>query len=183
MTNRLSHISTRKGDDGTTGLADGTRLAKDHLRIEALGCIDELNSLIGLTIAQSAPSPPPPELAAAQHKLFELGAELAVPGAERVQSGDVERLEAALKHHNAGLPPLKEFILPGGNLAAAHCHLARTVCRRAERRLVQLGHQEKINPQALRWLNRLSDLLFVLARVLARRDGGQEVYWQPQSAP
>jgi cob(I)alamin adenosyltransferase len=182
MTDRLTRIYTRAGDDGTTGLADGSRLSKAHLRIEMLGCVDELNSLIGVVIAH-ARSDAPQELEGIQHKLFDLGAELAVPGAVRVQAEDVARLEEALDHHNADLPHLDEFVLPGGNLAAAHCHLARSVCRRAERRLIQLAHNEQLNPQTLRYINRLSDLLFVLARVLARRNGGKETYWQPATPP
>jgi cob(I)alamin adenosyltransferase len=181
MTDRLTRIYTRRGDDGTTRLADGSQLPKDHPRVEALGCLDELSSLIGIVIAHTG-SAAPPELTEVQHRLFELGAELAVPGAVRIRAQDITRVEAALDRHNANLPSLKEFILPGGDLAAAHCHLARSVCRRTERRLVKLGHIEQLNPETLRFLNRLSDLLFVLARVLARRDGGKEVYWQPETA-
>jgi cob(I)alamin adenosyltransferase len=179
MTDRLTRIYTRRGDDGTTGLADGGRLSKDSRRIEALGCLDELNSLIGVVIAHAGSSAPV-ELVEVQHQLFEVGAELAAPGAKRLQAGDVGSLEQALDHHNGRLPPLREFILPGGDLATAHCHLARSVCRRAERRLVELGRSEALNPETLRYINRLSDLLFVLARVLARRDDGREVYWQPK---
>jgi cob(I)alamin adenosyltransferase len=179
MTDRLTRIYTRRGDDGTTGLADGSRLPKDSRRIEALGSLDELNSLIGLVIAHAGPAAPA-ELTAVQHQLFEVGAELASPDAERLRSEDVVSLEQALDHHNGHLPPLREFILPGGDLATAQCHLARSVCRRAERRLVELGRSEALNPETLRYINRLSDLLFVLARVLARRDGGREIYWQPK---
>jgi cob(I)alamin adenosyltransferase len=179
MTNRLTRIYTRRGDDGTTGLADGSRLPKDHVRIEMLGCLDELNSLIGIVIAHAGQAGPA-ELAVIQHQIFEVGAELAVPASVRIRGEEVVWLEAALDRHNAALPPLEEFILPGGDMATAHCHLARTACRRAERRLVELGRTEQINPETLRYLNRLSDLLFVLARVLARRDGGSEVYWKPQ---
>lgn len=179
MTDRLTRIYTRRGDDGTTGLADGGRLSKDSRRIEALGCLDELNSLLGVVIAHAGPAAPV-ELVEVQHQLFEVGAELAAPGAKRLQAGDVGSLEQALDHHNGRLPPLREFILPGGDLATAHCHLARSVCRRAERRLVELGRSEALNPETLRYINRLSDLLFVLARVLARRDDGREVYWQPK---
>jgi len=179
MTDRLTRIYTRRGDDGTTGLADGSRLFKDSGRIEAIGCLDELNSLIGIVMAHAGPAGPA-ELTGVQHQLFELGAELATPGAERLRAADVASLEQALDRHNRHLPPLREFILPGGDLATAHCHLARSVCRRAERRLVELGRGEALNPETLRYINRLSDLLFVLARVLARRDDGREVYWQPK---
>ena len=178
MSLRLTRITTRTGDDGTTGLADGTRLPKDSLRIEVLGCLDELNSHLGLVALHAGPAVPE-EITGAQHRLFELGAEMALPGQERVRARDVVALERALETGNAELPPLREFVLPGGNAAAAHCHLARAVCRRTERRLVQLARAEGVNPQSLRYLNRLSDLLFVLARVLARRDGGREVLWQP----
>ncbi|MEA3275859.1 MAG: cob(I)yrinic acid a,c-diamide adenosyltransferase [Pseudomonadota bacterium] len=178
MSDRLTRIYTRRGDDGTTGLADGTRLPKDHLRIEVLGCLDELSSQIGL-VAAHVGREGLKELPRIQNELFELGAELAVPGSERVRQTDVGRLEQVLDAYNADLPPLKEFILPGGGTAAAHCHLARAVCRRTERRLVQLSRTEAVNPQTLRYVNRLSDLLFVLARVLSRRNGGHEVFWQP----
>ncbi|MCU0836561.1 MAG: cob(I)yrinic acid a,c-diamide adenosyltransferase [Chromatiaceae bacterium] len=180
MSHRLTRITTRTGDDGTTGLADGTRLPKDALRIEALGALDELNSQLGL-VALYAAADPPAEITQAQHRLFELGAELALPGQVRIQPGDVTAMEQAIAARNAELPPLREFILPGGNAAAAHCHLARAVCRRAERRLVQLARSEGLNPESLRYLNRLSDLLFVLARVLARHHGGSEVFWQPDA--
>jgi len=178
MADRLTRIYTRSGDDGTTGLADGTRVPKDHLRIEVIGCVDELNSVLGLVAAQAGPVVPA-EISRIQNGLFDLGSELAVPGSDRIRPGDVDWLEKALDEHNATLPPLKEFILPGGGSAACACHLARAVCRRTERRLVQLGRAERVNGQSLRYLNRLSDLLFVLARVLARRDGAGEVFWQP----
>ncbi len=178
MGNRLTKIYTRTGDGGSTGLADGSRVPKDHPRIEVLGCLDELNSIIGLILVQAEPDPPP-QLARIQNRLFDLGAELATPGAERTQSEDVAYLEAALDGYNADLPPLREFILPGGGSAATFCHLARALCRRTERRLVALNRAEPLNPETLRYINRLSDLLFVLARVLARRDGGSEVFWQP----
>jgi cob(I)alamin adenosyltransferase len=178
MGKRLTKIYTRTGDDGTTGLADGSRVPKDHRRIEVLGCLDELNSIVGLIIAQSEPDVPP-QLAHVQNRLFDLGAELATPGAERTRAEDVTYLETALDGYNKDLPPLREFILPGGGSAATFCHLARALCRRTERRLVTLARDEQLNPQTLRYVNRLSDLLFVLARVLARRDGGSEVYWHP----
>lgn len=178
MGNRLTKIYTRTGDDGSTGLADGSRVPKDHRRIEVLGCLDELNSIVGLIRVRTEPDTPP-ELARIQNRLFELGAELATPGAQRTQAEDVAYLETALDAYNADLPPLKEFILPGGGSAATFCHLARALCRRTERRLVTLNREESLNPQTLGYINRLSDLLFVLARVLARRDGGGEVFWQP----
>jgi cob(I)alamin adenosyltransferase len=178
MGKRLTKIYTRTGDDGTTGLADGNRVPKDHRRIEVLGCLDELNSVIGLVMAQAEPDVPP-QLATIQNRIFDLGAELATPGADRTRAEDVSYLETALDSYNADLPPLREFILPGGGIAATICHLARALCRRTERRLASLSREEQINPQTLRYINRLSDLLFVLARVLARRDGGSEVFWQP----
>lgn len=179
MGNRLTKIYTRTGDKGTTGLADGSRVPKDHRRIEVLGCLDELNSLIGLVMVQAEPDTPP-QLERVQNRLFDLGAELAIPGAERIMAEDVAFLETALDDYNADLPPLQEFILPGGGGAATFCHLARALCRRTERRLVTLARDEDLNPQTLQYINRLSDLLFVLARVLARRDSGSEVYWQPK---
>jgi cob(I)alamin adenosyltransferase len=182
MSNRLTSIYTRKGDDGTTGLADGTRLPKDHLRIEVLGGVDELNSQLGLA-APHADGEPREQIRVIQNRLFDLGAELAIPGARRLSERDVAWLEQRLDAHNAALPPLREFILPGGGLASAHCHLARAVCRRCERHLVCLAREEAINTSALHYLNRLSDLLFVLARVLARQTGGDEVFWEPGEAP
>lgn len=186
MTNRLTRIYTRTGDDGTTGLADGTRLPKDHIRIEVLGCLDELNSQLGLVMVQAGVEQMNDlvaELALIQNRLFDMGAELAVPGTERIDADDAGRIEAMLDAHNGTLPPLKDFVLPGGGLAASHCHLARAVCRRAERRLVQFSSEERINPHTLHYINRLSDLLFVIARVLARRHGGTEILWQPGSNP
>jgi len=178
MGDRLTRIYTRTGDEGSTGLASGTRLPKDHPRIEALGCIDELNSLIGLTLAQNAWEIAQ-ILAPVQHQLFELGAELAQPGAIRILPRHVTGLEASIDAWNARLPPLREFVLPGGNPAAASCHLARAVCRRAERRLVGLATIEPCNHESLRYLNRLSDFLFAAARVLARTTGS-ETLWQPE---
>jgi cob(I)alamin adenosyltransferase len=180
MGNRLTKIYTRTGDKGSTGLADGKRVPKDHRRIEVLGCLDELNSLIGLVMAQAEPDTPP-ELALIQNRLFDLGAELAIPGAERILAEDVAMLEAALDGYNADLPPLREFILPGGGKAATFCHLARALCRRTERRLVTLAREEELNSQTLQYINRLSDLLFVLARVLTRHNNGREVFWQPRA--
>jgi cob(I)alamin adenosyltransferase len=179
MGNRLSRIYTRTGDDGTTGLGDGSRVAKDDARVEAYGTVDEANSAIGVVLAQ--PSIPPAvreSLTAAQHDLFELGGELCIPGHVAVRDEFIARLERELDAFNADLPRLKEFILPGGSPAAAACHLARTVVRRAERRVAALAASENVRPEALRYLNRLSDLLFVVARVLARSENGVEVLWQ-----
>ena len=177
---RLSKIYTRTGDQGTTGLGDGRRVSKDSDRIESIGTTDELNSLIGVLIAQGTPTSIEKILTGIQHRLFDLGGELAVPGYRRLTEDAVTEMEKELDRLNEGLPPLKEFILPGGSLPAATCHQARTVCRRAERRLLHLAGQEdeEVNPVALKYLNRLSDLLFVAARVLARADGGKEVLWE-----
>lgn len=176
--NRLSKITTRTGDNGTTGLAKGQRLSKSASRIEALGAVDELNSFIGLLAAE----PLPPEIAATleelQHGLFDLGAELAVPGSSVVAEGHVAGIEAATERFNAALPPLPEFILPGGDRAAAICHVARAVCRRAERSLVALGEAEPDGAKGAIFLNRASDLLFVLARVIARQSGRVETPWR-----
>src|SRR5574340_742275 len=175
---RLSKITTRTGDDGSTGLADGSRLAKDHPRIEAIGAVDELNSQLGLLLAEPLPEAVRACLAAVQHRLFDLGGELALPGRAAITAEHAGELETRLEHFNADLPPLKEFILPGGSRAAALCHVARTVCRRAERACVALARQEALSPAALQYLNRLSDLLFVLARVINRADGRAETLWQ-----
>jgi cob(I)alamin adenosyltransferase len=178
MGNRLSKIYTKTGDDGTTGLGDGTRVAKDSARVAAYGTVDELNSSIGIVLAQEIPAPIREALTQIQHDLFDLGGELCIPGMAMVHDADVERLEQTLDGFNADLPPLKDFILPGGGMAAACCHLARTVCRRAEREVVTLARSETVRPEAVRYLNRLSDLLFVLSRVLARASGHGEVLWQ-----
>ncbi|MGB5562190.1 MAG: cob(I)yrinic acid a,c-diamide adenosyltransferase [Sedimenticolaceae bacterium] len=175
---RLTRIYTRTGDDGTTGLAGGQRLPKDHVRIEAIGAVDELNSVIGLLRAHALEVATDQLLEAVQHRLFDLGGELAMPATELLNDARATELERALDRLNADLPPLSEFVLPGGNEAAARCHLARTVCRRAERALLRLSRDEPVNSASIKYLNRLSDLLFVLARVLARRDGGAEVTWQ-----
>lgn len=178
MGNRLSKIVTRTGDDGSTGLGDGQRVRKDSARIEACGSIDELNCAIGLVLApDSLPAGIADLLLEVQHELFDLGGELAIPGSAVIGPVQVQRLEAAVASLNADLPPLREFILPGGGQAAATCHLARAICRRAERRCWTLAGSDKLNAETLRYLNRLSDLLFVVARVLARRDRG-EVLWQ-----
>lgn len=179
MGNRLSKIYTRTGDDGTTGLGDGSRISKDDARVEAYGTVDEANSAIGMVLAcADIPEEVRGCLVRVQHKLFDLGGELCLPGFTAVNDEHVTRLEQQLDAFNADLPPLKDFILPGGGEAAAACHLARTICRRAERRVATLGRTEDINPAVLRYLNRLSDLLFVIARVLARHAQGQEVLWQ-----
>ena len=178
MGKRLSKIYTRTGDDGTTGLGDGSRIAKDNLRVEAYGTIDEANSCIGVVLACDAvPDDIRGLLTDVQHDLFELGGELCLPGYAAVTSAFVEKLEAELDRLNAGLPALEEFILPGGSAAAAHCHVARPVVRRAERVVTGLASNEAVRPELLMYLNRLSDLLFVVARVLARAEDGQEVLW------
>jgi cob(I)alamin adenosyltransferase len=176
--NRLSKIYTRTGDDGSTGLGDGTRVGKDSARVDAYGTVDEANSTIGLLLACELPEDIRDLLTAVQHQLFDLGGELCIPGHAAIHDADVDALERALDRHNADLPPLKDFILPGGGEAAARCHLARTIVRRAERQTVALARGEDVRPQPVRYLNRLSDLLFVLARVLARRDGHGEVLWR-----
>ena len=177
MGNRLSKIYTRTGDDGTTGLGDGSRVAKDSARVTAYGTVDEANCTIGLVQACPLPDDVRELLTRVQHQLFDLGGELCIPGHAAIHDADIERLESHLDHYNQQLPPLKEFILPGGGEAAARCHLARTVVRRAERETVALSRQEDVRPQPMRYLNRLSDLLFVLSRVLARADGQGEVLW------
>jgi cob(I)alamin adenosyltransferase len=177
--NRLSKIYTRTGDDGSTGLGDGSRVAKDSLRVSAYGTVDELNSTIGMVLASDGVGDDVREtLTQVQHDLFDLGGELCIPGMAMVHDPDIERLEQVLDGFNDPLPPLKDFILPGGGMAASCCHLARTVCRRAEREVIALGRAEEVRPQAQRYLNRLSDLLFVISRVLARASGHGEVLWQ-----
>ena len=178
MGNRLSKIYTRTGDDGSTGLGDGSRIGKDSARVNAYGTVDEANSCIGLVLASDIPAEVAAVLTPVQHQLFDLGGELCIPGHAAIFDEDIEALEAQLDAFNADLPALKEFILPGGGEAAARCHIARTVVRRAERETVSLGREEEIRPQPVRYLNRLSDLLFVLARVLARASGHGEVLWQ-----
>ena len=180
MGHRLSKIVTRTGDAGTTGLGDGSRTGKDSARIDAIGEIDELNSSIGVLRAERLPADIDQCLSEVQHDLFDLGGELSVPGYSAVTDEHVARLEAAVDRFNEGLPPLKEFILPGGKRSAALAHVSRTVCRRAERALVALGAAEPVSEVSRRYLNRLSDLLFVLARVLNRVDGGADVLWQRQ---
>jgi cob(I)alamin adenosyltransferase len=177
--NRLSKIYTRTGDDGTTGLGDGSRVRKDGVRVEAYGTVDELNSALGVLLAiPGLPAAVGTCLTEVQHELFDLGGELCLPGRSVITSAQVSGLESALDRFNEALPPLKEFILPGGGPAAAACHLARTIARRAERRVWTLAGTETVNPETTRYLNRLSDLLFVLARVLARHESGAEVLWR-----
>jgi cob(I)alamin adenosyltransferase len=178
MGNRLSKIYTRTGDDGSTGLGDGTRVPKDGARVEAYGTVDELNSSIGLLLAEHLPQDVDDSLTRIQHELFDLGSELCVPGYTAITADHIIWLEQTLDRFNADLPPLKEFILPGGSRAAAICHLARTICRRTERRTLTLHRASPVNSEVLRYLNRLSDLLFVLARVIARQDSGSEVLWK-----
>jgi len=178
MGKRLSKIYTRTGDDGTTGLGDGSRVAKNSMRVDAYGTVDEANSAIGVVLAcDSVPQGIRKTLTDVQHDLFELGGELCIPGHSAVKDEFIERLEKELDALNEDLPALKEFILPGGGQAAAACHLARTVVRRAERITITLASGEDVRPEAIRYLNRLSDLLFVVARVLARAETGQEVLW------
>jgi len=181
MGNRLSKIYTRTGDDGTTGLGDGSRTAKDSLRVEAYGTVDELNSIVGVVVAELNGIDGLDELASllldVQHHLFDLGGELCIPESEMITDDHIDRVEKQLDGLNDSLPVLKEFILPGGSSAAAHAHLARTVCRRAERRVIALARHEPVNEPAIRYLNRLSDLLFVLARTAARASGAGEVFW------
>lgn len=181
MGHRLSRITTRTGDDGTTGLGDGSRLPKHAPRIAALGDIDELNSTLGLLLAEPLlPAEFRALLTRIQHELFELGGEVSIPGHTRMTDAMALQLEQDLEALNAPLPPLREFILPGGSPPAALCHLARAVCRRAERSLVALAGGEAVSPAALRYLNRLSDLLFVLARAINRQLGQPDVLWQPR---
>lgn len=182
MGNRLSKIYTKTGDKGTTGLGDGSRVGKDHSRVEAYGTVDELNSTIGLLLTEEMPEKIQTWLTHIQHQLFDLGSELCVPSYQVIEEVEVKALEQQIEEMNSNLPYLKEFILPGGSRAAAVCHMARSICRRTERRVVTLMSQdEAVNEAGLRYLNRLSDWLFVAARVLARENGGQEVLWQPKA--
>lgn len=178
MGNRLSKIYTRTGDDGSTGLGDGARVSKDSARVTAYGTVDEANSAIGIVLACEIPESIRNVLVAVQHQLFDLGGELCIPGHAAIFDADIQALEDTLDRFNADLPPLKDFILPGGGMAAAQAHLARTICRRAEREVVTLSHHDAVRPEAIRYLNRLSDLLFVLCRVLARESGHGEVLWR-----
>lgn len=178
MGNRLSKIATRTGDDGSTGLGDGSRIHKDHLRVNAMGDVDELNSQIGVLLCEDLPASVRQELISIQHDLFDLGGELCIPGYSMITEAHVERLDAWLEKYNPQLPPLQEFILPGGARAASIAHVCRTVCRRAERSIVGLGQAEPVHDYPRQYLNRLSDLLFVLARILNRHAGGTDVLWE-----
>jgi len=181
MGNRLSRLYTRTGDKGTTGLGDGSRVPKSGPRIEAIGDIDELNSALGVVLAQTLPGDLRARLTPLQHRLFDAGGEISMPGTSLILAEDVEGLEEALDDLNQRVPPLREFIMPGGGSpAAAHCHMARAICRRAERTVVALNDAEPVNVQTMRFLNRLSDLLFVTARLLARAENGEEILWEPR---
>ena len=184
MSNRLSQIATRTGDDGTTGLGDGSRVPKDHLRVQAMGDVDELNSHLGVLLAEPLPDDLRELLVVIQHELFNLGGELSIPGYELLKMDAVLHLDRALEHHNASLPRLKEFILPAGTRSAAIAHVGRTVARRAERAVVALAAADAVRAAPRQYLNRLSDLLFVLARVLNRANldglGGDDVYWRSE---
>ena len=183
MGNRLSKIYTRTGDDGTTGLGDGSRVPKDSLRVEAYGGVDELNSALGVALTKELPTEVRDALTVVQHELFDLGGELCIPGRKVIRDIQVVQLEQALDALNAKLAPLKEFVLPGGSESAALLHFARTVCRRAERATVRLAREESINPVSLRYLNRLSDLLFVAARYVNSMAGIPDVLWRPSATP
>ena len=184
MSNRLTQIATRTGDDGTTGLGDGTRVPKDHLRVAAMGDVDELNSGLGVLLAEPLPADVRELLGVIQHELFNLGGELSIPGYTLLKPEAVLRLDQALAHYNAQLPRLKEFILPAGTRSAALAHVSRTVARRAERALISLSAHETVHAPPRQYLNRLSDLMFVLARVLNRANldglGGDDVYWHSE---
>ena len=181
MGNRLTQIATRTGDDGTTGLGDGSRVAKDHLRVQALGDVDELNSTLGVLLAEPLPDAVRELLVSIQHEQFNLGGELSIPGSELLAADAVAALDRALATHNATLPPLKEFILPAGTRSAALAHVSRTVARRAERAVVAVSAADGLRAAPRQYLNRLSDLLFVLARVLNRAgSGGDDVYWRSE---
>ncbi len=182
MAHRLTQITTRTGDDGSTGLGDGSRVSKDSLRVHAMGDVDELNSQLGVLLAEPLPADVRTLLVVVQHELFNLGGELSIPGYTLLKPEAVVVLDQALADHNEQLPRLQEFILPAGTRSAALAHVARTIARRAERTVVALSLVEKVRDEPLHYLNRLSDLLFVLARVLNRANldglGGDDVYWQ-----
>ncbi len=180
MGNRLTQIATRTGDAGTTGLGNNQRVSKNSLRVHAMGDVDELNSHIGLLLCEDMPADVRELLVEIQHQLFNLGGELSVPGFELLKAEAVAALDEALERHNAQLPRLQEFILPAGTRAASQAHVCRTVARRAERHVVALGQEEAINDAPRQYLNRLSDLMFVLARVLNRMHGGDDVYWKSE---
>ncbi|HYN54034.1 MAG TPA: cob(I)yrinic acid a,c-diamide adenosyltransferase [Methylotenera sp.] len=178
MGNRLSKIYTRTGDDGTTGLGDGSRINKDSLRVEAMGDVDELNSVIGMMMTEAVPDILVDTLTQIQHDLFNLGGEICIPGYVILQQSRIEHLEKSIDTLNDDLEPLKEFILPGGTKTAAYCHLARTVCRRAERKLIELHRSEAVTDISLQYLNRLSDLLFVMCRTINKEAGVSDVLWK-----
>lgn len=180
MGNRLTQIATRTGDAGTTGLGNNQRVSKNSLRVHAMGDVDELNSHIGLLLCEAMPADVRDLLVEIQHQLFNLGGELSVPGFELLKAEAVAALDEALERYNAQLPRLQEFILPAGTRAASQAHVCRTVARRAERHVVALGQEEAINDAPRQYLNRLSDLMFVLARVLNRMNGGDDVYWKSE---
>ena len=180
MANRLTQIATRTGDDGTTGLGDNRRVSKNSLRVHAMGEVDELNSHIGVLLVEDMPEALRELLIEVQHQLFNLGGELSIPGFELLKAEAVLALDQALAHHNEALPKLQEFILPAGSRAASLAHVCRTVARRAERAVVALGNEEALKDAPRQYLNRLSDLMFVLARVLNRQDGGDDVYWKSE---
>ena len=181
MGHRLSRIYTRTGDDGTTGLGDGTRVNKDSPRVEAMGTVDELNAVIGVMLTEPLPEAISNTLTRVQHDLFDLGGEICIPGHVMVKVERIAALEQALDKLNADLPPLKEFILPGGCRAAAYCHLARTVCRRAERQVIRLSREEAVTDVSVQYLNRLSDLLFVMSRVINKDAGCADVLWKNEN--
>lgn len=178
MGNRLTKISTRTGDDGTTGLGDGTRIEKDAMRVHAMGDVDELNSHLGVLLCEDLPPALREQLVSIQHDLFDLGGELCIPGYQLISASQVARLDALIAQYNADLPPLKDFILPAGSRSASQAHVCRTVCRRAERTVIALGKADLIHDNPRQYLNRLSDLLFVLSRVLNRYAGGSDVLWE-----
>lgn len=182
MGNRLSKIYTRTGDDGTTGLGDGSRTNKDSLRVDAMGDVDELNSVIGILLTEHLSKLIAGYLTDIQHDLFNLGGEICIPGHPILQKASIDHLEQAIDSMNENLEPLKEFILPGGTKAAAYCHLARTVCRRAERKLIQLHRAEKVTLISLQYLNRLSDLLFVICRIINKEAGMSDILWKNKQA-
>ena len=182
MGNRLTKIATRTGDNGSTGLGDGSRVDKDSLRVHAMGDVDELNSHVGLLLCEALPDVLREELVTIQHDLFDLGGELCIPGFTMITDNHVARLDALLEKYNADLTPLADFILPAGSRAAAQAHVCRTVCRRAERAIVSLGKADTLHDNPRRYTNRLSDLLFVLSRVLNRFAGGSDVLWQKNRA-
>ena len=182
MGNRLSRIYTRTGDDGSTGLGDGTRVHKDSTRVEAMGTVDELNAVIGIMLTEPLPETIRTTLTRVQHDLFDLGGEICIPGHVMVKAERIDALEQTLDELNDDLPPLKEFILPGGCRAAAYCHLARTVCRRAERQVIKLNHEEAVTEISMQYLNRLSDFLFVMCRVINKHAGCADALWNNESA-